>query len=511
MAARAAASGSATVPKDFSSHPYNYVTLDREGNLLDRIIVTIDISYRAPKVPRNAMQSMAFQAMHIFESFGCPCPRRYEIKRESLSREFSGINFPHAIKEHLRDLRRSYPRDVHSEVVSTTALSLEAPEPPTEELIKRMQAAAERAYGVRPSDSELQALLIARSQALKARRHSTLASSVLCVSSKSPYFSGINSQIKTANMSQEETEGPLSTLASVRVYPDGSSSLSLPRCQKFIGGLKVVPAEIYLSPDETTILAMRRNKSGKTHRSEDDLTTLSKGTGRTLPLSSPYLVTPLFVILHPKHGMEFLSPHCRGELFNLFRGHYDLSRGEPDESNAFTPWILSTPIDRQLDALLNNMAHIVKAMQYLQENDLLHNDLKPENIMIDEDGVAKLIDFDFMQTKEEGSRGCNKGTLTHVIPGYTKRNLRSELYALAQTFWYTKAEFFSSSFMLAFDSLHRIAYRNENRPQARRIARITRQIKELHNLLIRGTSPDTSYTPPSFAEILSRIETMKMP
>ena len=39
------------------------------------------------------------------------------------------------------------------------------------------------------------------------------------------------------------------------------------------------------------------------------------------------------------------------------------------------------------------MVQIVKALGYLHERGFMHRDLKLENIMMDEDGYLKLIDF----------------------------------------------------------------------------------------------------------------------
>lgn len=74
------------------------------------------------------------------------------------------------------------------------------------------------------------------------------------------------------------------------------------------------------------------------------------------------------------------------------------------------------------------MAH---ALQYLQEKKVLHNDIKPSNILYSEETGAVLIDFGLRTL--EGSAPSSGGTPWYVAPEYLtekRREAAAEVWAL---------------------------------------------------------------------------------
>ena len=45
------------------------------------------------------------------------------------------------------------------------------------------------------------------------------------------------------------------------------------------------------------------------------------------------------------------------------------------------------------DNLRHYAAQIIKGVQYIHSSDIVHRDIKPHNLMIDDDGYLRIIDF----------------------------------------------------------------------------------------------------------------------
>jgi serine/threonine protein kinase len=59
---------------------------------------------------------------------------------------------------------------------------------------------------------------------------------------------------------------------------------------------------------------------------------------------------------------------------------------------------------------------IALGVQYLHHQGIAHNDLKPENVILDGDGNAKLIDFGFAKTDRIAGDDDKSGTLVYAAP-----------------------------------------------------------------------------------------------
>lgn len=81
---------------------------------------------------------------------------------------------------------------------------------------------------------------------------------------------------------------------------------------------------------------------------------------------------------------------------------------------------------------------ILNALSILHEHNIVHRDVKPENIMVDRKGCVKLIDFDIARLfSEDKSRDTTvKGSKDYASPeqfGFMQSDCRTDIYALGVT------------------------------------------------------------------------------
>ena len=87
---------------------------------------------------------------------------------------------------------------------------------------------------------------------------------------------------------------------------------------------------------------------------------------------------------------------------------------------------------------MNYLGQLCDAVQYLHDTKFLHRDLCPRNVMVDKEGVVKLIDFGLTipYTKEFCQPGNRTGTMDILAPEIIKRSRtdhRVDLFALGVT------------------------------------------------------------------------------
>lgn len=93
----------------------------------------------------------------------------------------------------------------------------------------------------------------------------------------------------------------------------------------------------------------------------------------------------------------------------------------------------------QLDGnRINYIGQLCDAVQYMHDTQLLHRDLCPRNVMVNSEGVVKLIDFGLTipYTPEFCQPGNRTGTLDYLAPELIKRRTtdhRLDLFALGVT------------------------------------------------------------------------------
>ncbi len=86
---------------------------------------------------------------------------------------------------------------------------------------------------------------------------------------------------------------------------------------------------------------------------------------------------------------------------------------------------------------------IAKALQHAAENDLVHGDVKPENIMITKDGLVKLADLGVARSAEASTEGPALGTPYYIAPEQARSgkavDIRSDIYSLGATLFHLLA------------------------------------------------------------------------
>lgn len=110
-------------------------------------------------------------------------------------------------------------------------------------------------------------------------------------------------------------------------------------------------------------------KTGKTDR---ELATLRSEIEILKRLSHPNIIT-LLDWFETKTEICVVTEFAQGELFEIL---------EEDKS-----------LDE--DVIQRIACQLVRALQYLHANRIIHRDMKPQNILIGEGGVVKLCDFGF--------------------------------------------------------------------------------------------------------------------
>ncbi|MBI3855744.1 MAG: serine/threonine protein kinase [Planctomycetes bacterium] len=99
---------------------------------------------------------------------------------------------------------------------------------------------------------------------------------------------------------------------------------------------------------------------------------------------------------------------------------------------------------------LNIVTQISRALQHAFNHGIIHRDIKPDNIMLTREGVAKLCDLGLakLQTKESGDAsgtrpGASMGTPYYIAPeqarGEQNVDTRADIYSLGASFYHMVA------------------------------------------------------------------------
>jgi serine/threonine protein kinase len=67
-------------------------------------------------------------------------------------------------------------------------------------------------------------------------------------------------------------------------------------------------------------------------------------------------------------------------------------------------------------AFLEVFKQLLAALAHMHERGYVHRDVKPENVIVDERGLARLIDFDLAGPKNERTERLRLGTIAYIAP-----------------------------------------------------------------------------------------------
>ncbi|NOX49503.1 MAG: protein kinase [Gammaproteobacteria bacterium] len=142
------------------------------------------------------------------------------------------------------------------------------------------------------------------------------------------------------------------------------------------------------------------------------------------------------------HGSEILKELVHPNIVKVFDfkqvdDNYFLTMEYLPKGNLFDR------VDRglHLQALVKIIKDICRALDYLHQTGAIHGDVKPENILVDSHGVAKLTDFDLAHAIDSISttrRGSVLGTPEYISPEQAAGKTidgRSDLYSLGVVFY----------------------------------------------------------------------------
>lgn len=138
------------------------------------------------------------------------------------------------------------------------------------------------------------------------------------------------------------------------------------------------------------------------------------------------------------------SPHIL-KLFSTEKPrNYVYVATEYIEGQPLSQWLADNP-KPSLETVRGIIAQVAKGLQAFHRQEMLHQDLRPHNIMIDTSNTVKIIDFGstfiagIEEMRESSSEQWNLGTAAFMAPEYFLGELgtkQSDIYSLACTMYF---------------------------------------------------------------------------
>lgn len=110
------------------------------------------------------------------------------------------------------------------------------------------------------------------------------------------------------------------------------------------------------------------------------------------------------------------------------------------KSNTLKTWILQkSPL--LMTKGVKVLFYVAEALEYLHEQKIIHKDIKPENILVDDQGETRLIDFSIAEKMSLFSKirlRKREGTPLYMSPEQVRKevlDVRSDIYSLGACFY----------------------------------------------------------------------------